>query len=41
MHTGLIEHTEEDEGCISVMPVSVELTLDGDLACDWRGGDVW
>jgi transposase InsO family protein len=24
-----------------VLPVSAALTPDGDLACDWRGGDVW
>jgi len=38
---GGIERTEEDEDCIYVLPVSAELTPDGDLACDWRGGDVW
>ena len=38
---GGIERTEEEEGCIHVLPVSVELTRDGDLACEWRGGDVW
>ncbi len=38
---GGIERTEEDEGCIYVLPVNAELTPDGDLACDWRGGDVW
>lgn len=36
-----IERTEEEEGSIYVLPVSAELTADGDLACDWRGGDVW
>jgi hypothetical protein len=24
-----------------VLPVSAELTQNGDLACDWRGGDLW
>lgn len=38
---GGLERTESDEGSIHVLPVSVELTPDGDLACDWRGGDVW
>ncbi len=38
---GGIERTAEEEGCIYVLPVSAELTPDGDLACDWRGGDVW
>lgn len=38
---GGIERTEEEEGSIYLLPVSAELTPDGDLACDWRGGDVW
>jgi aminoglycoside 2'-N-acetyltransferase I len=38
---GGIERTEEDEDCIFVLPVSAELTQNGDLACDWRGGDLW
>jgi aminoglycoside 2'-N-acetyltransferase I len=36
-----IERTPGEEGDIYVLPVSVELTPGGDLACDWRGGDVW
>jgi aminoglycoside 2'-N-acetyltransferase I len=36
-----MERTEEDEGGIYVLPVSAQLTPDGDLACDWREGDVW
>ncbi len=35
------ERTEEEEGCIYVLPVSAQLNPKGDLACDWRGGDVW
>lgn len=38
---GGIERTEEEEGYIYVLPMRAELTPDGDLACDWRGGDVW
>jgi len=38
--TGLVR-TEEEEGAIFVLPVSAALAPDGDLACDWRGGDVW
>ncbi len=38
---GGIERTEEEEGGIYVLPVSATLRPDGDLACDWRGGDVW
>ncbi|MDQ4104624.1 MAG: GNAT family N-acetyltransferase [Actinomycetota bacterium] len=36
-----IERAEGEEGCIYVLPVSAQLTPGGDLACDWRGGDVW
>lgn len=36
-----LERTPEEEGGIFVLPVSVDLTEGGDLACDWRGGDVW
>ena len=38
---GGIERTKEEEGSIYVLPVSVELVPAGDLACDWRAGDVW
>ena len=38
---GGIERTPEEDGYIFVLPVSAKLDLDGDLACDWRGGDVW
>jgi aminoglycoside 2'-N-acetyltransferase I len=30
-----------EEDAIYVLPVSARLTRGGDLACDWRGGDVW
>jgi aminoglycoside 2'-N-acetyltransferase I len=33
--------TEEEDGWIFVLPISAELDLSGELACDWRGGDVW
>jgi aminoglycoside 2'-N-acetyltransferase I len=33
--------TEEEDGWIYVLPISAELDLSGELACDWRGGDVW
>jgi aminoglycoside 2'-N-acetyltransferase I len=36
-----IERTEEEDGCIYVLPVSVDLDLTGELTCDWRDGDVW
>jgi aminoglycoside 2'-N-acetyltransferase I len=38
---GGIERTPEVDGSIYVLPVAVELDADGDLACDWRDGDVW
>ena len=36
-----VERTGEEEDCIYVLPLGVELEADGDLACDWRNGDVW
>lgn len=36
-----MERTEEEEGGIYVLPVSAQLAPGGDLACDWRAGDVW
>ena len=41
MTPGGLERTEDEEGSIYVLPVSATLTPGGDLACDWRGGDVW
>lgn len=38
---GGLQRTREEEGAIYVLPVSAQLAADGDLACDWRGGDVW
>lgn len=38
---GGVERTADEEGSIYVLPVSAELVDGGDLACDWRGGDVW
>lgn len=35
---GLVR-TEEDS--VHVLPVAVAVDLTGDLACDWRAGDVW
>lgn len=37
---GVIRTTEED-GFIYVLPGAAELDLTGELACDWRDGDVW
>jgi aminoglycoside 2'-N-acetyltransferase I len=36
-----IERTPDEDGGIYVLPVTAELSWDGDLACDWRDGDVW
>ncbi len=36
-----IRRTEEDEDCIYLLPMGVQMTPSGDLACDWRDGDVW
>jgi len=38
-----VRRIAEEEGGIYLLPVEVEVELDvaGDLACDWRGGDVW
>ena len=38
--TGIVR-TEDDDGCIYVLPVVAPLDLDGELVCDWRDGDVW
>ncbi|MER5260475.1 GNAT family N-acetyltransferase [Actinosynnema sp. NPDC002837] len=35
-----VERTEEEDDGVFVLPV-VPLDLTGDLACDWRDGDVW
>ncbi len=36
-----ITPTEEDDGGIYVLPVTVALDLCGELVCDWRDGDLW
>lgn len=33
--------TEEDDGGVYMKPVTAVLDHHGDLACDWRKGDVW
>ncbi len=38
---GGVRRTPEEEGWIYVLPVTARLSLHGDLACDWREGDVW
>jgi aminoglycoside 2'-N-acetyltransferase I len=36
-----IRRTEEDDGCIYILPVEVPLDLSSELTCDWRDGDLW
>jgi aminoglycoside 2'-N-acetyltransferase I len=36
-----IKRTEQDDGAIYVLPVTVPLDLSGELTCDWRDGDAW
>ena len=36
-----IVRTEEDDGCVYVLPLAVPLDLSDDLICDWREGDAW
>ncbi|MGH3342387.1 MAG: GNAT family N-acetyltransferase [Carbonactinosporaceae bacterium] len=36
-----VERTEEEDGCIYVLPLTVPLDLSAELTCDWRDGDLW
>lgn len=36
-----VVRTAEEDGFIYVLPGAAELDLSGELACDWRDGDVW
>jgi aminoglycoside 2'-N-acetyltransferase I len=36
-----LARTTKDDGGVYVLPVTAMLDLAGDLACDWRGGEVW
>jgi len=36
-----IRRTEEEDGCIYVLPVEAALDLSSELTCDWRDGDPW
>lgn len=36
-----IEPCPEEDGAVHVLPGTAELDWTGDLACDWRDGDVW
>jgi aminoglycoside 2'-N-acetyltransferase I len=36
-----IERTEDADGSVYVLPLTMPLNLDGELTCDWREGDLW
>jgi aminoglycoside 2'-N-acetyltransferase I len=36
-----VRRTEDDDGGIYVLPVTIALDTSGELTCDWRDGDVW
>ena len=36
-----VARTEDDDGGVYVLPLSVPLELAGELTCDWRDGEVW
>ena len=36
-----IARTEDDDGGVYVLPVTVTPDLSGEITCDWRDGDVW
>ncbi|HKP09212.1 MAG TPA: GNAT family N-acetyltransferase [Gaiella sp.] len=36
-----LARTPKGDGGVYVLPVTATLDLAGDLACDWRGGEVW
>jgi aminoglycoside 2'-N-acetyltransferase I len=36
-----VMRTEEEDGCIHVLPLAVPLDLTSELTCDWRDGDPW
>jgi len=36
-----VRRTEDDDGCLYVLPVAVPLDLSSELTCDWRDGDLW
>ncbi|HEY8472372.1 MAG TPA: GNAT family N-acetyltransferase [Natronosporangium sp.] len=38
--TGVVR-TPDDDGSVFVLPQTAQLDLTGELACDWRDGDVW
>jgi aminoglycoside 2'-N-acetyltransferase I len=38
---GGVQRTPDEDGAIYVLPGAAALDLAGELACDWRDGDVW
>jgi aminoglycoside 2'-N-acetyltransferase I len=38
---GGIARTPNDDGGVHVLPVTVDVDLDGAIVCDWRDGELW
>jgi aminoglycoside 2'-N-acetyltransferase I len=36
-----IRRTEDDDGAVYVLPVSVPVDHSAEITCDWRDGDLW
>jgi aminoglycoside 2'-N-acetyltransferase I len=36
-----MRRTADDDGAVFVLPVTLPLSLEGNLTCDWRDGDTW
>jgi aminoglycoside 2'-N-acetyltransferase I len=36
-----VRRTEDDDGCIYILPVELRLDQFSELTCDWRDGDLW
>ena len=36
-----VRRTEDDDGGIYVLPVTIALDTSAELTCDWRDGDLW
>ena len=36
-----MRRTPDEEGAVYVLEVAGQLDVTGELACDWRDGDVW
>jgi aminoglycoside 2'-N-acetyltransferase I len=36
-----VTRTPDDDNCLFVLPIAVELDTTAEIICDWRDGDVW